>query len=112
MHTRDYPAFHRRHFLKHMAGLSLLALPGMQFLQRLRAAAPTLRKENKSLIILWMSGGPSHMDTWDLKPNAPAEVRGLFRPIATSVPVAWFFAYSVIAVELEMAFTKRTYACV
>src|SRR4026207_1754537 len=40
----------------------------------------------KSCILLWMSGGPSHLDTFDLKPEAPAGVRGEFRPIETSVP--------------------------
>src|SRR5262245_38747957 len=39
----------------------------------------------KSCILLWMSGGPSHLDTFDLKPEAPANVRGEFRPIETSV---------------------------
>ena len=54
----DYALFNRRHFLRHLAGLSALALPGMQFVQALRASAPVLKKENKSLIILWLSGGP------------------------------------------------------
>src|SRR5687767_10190256 len=40
----------------------------------------------KACIVLWMTGGPSHLDTFDLKPEARAEVRGEFRPIATSVP--------------------------
>ena len=40
----------------------------------------------KSAILIWLSGGASHIDTWDLKPEAPAEYRGLFRPIATSAP--------------------------
>jgi hypothetical protein len=40
----------------------------------------------KSCILLWMSGGPSHLDTFDLKPDAPDKVRGEFRPIDTSVP--------------------------
>jgi hypothetical protein len=83
MQRGDYPVLNRRHFLKHMAGLSLLAVPGMEFIQRLHAAAPLLRKQNKSLIILWMSGGPSHMDTWDLKPGTPTG--GEFRPIKTTV---------------------------
>jgi hypothetical protein len=83
MHPGDYPALNRRQFLKHVAGLSLLALPGMEFIQRLRAAAPLLRKQNKSLIILWMSGGPSHLDTWDLKPGT--STGGEFKPIKTSV---------------------------
>ncbi len=84
MQPADYPVFNRRHFLKHLAGLSAMALPGMQFVQRLRAAAPALRKANKSIIILWMGGGPSHMDTFDLKPAA--STGGDFKPIKTSVP--------------------------
>ena len=40
----------------------------------------------KSCIFIWMCGGPSHLDTWDLKPAAPAEIRGPYRPIATTVP--------------------------
>jgi hypothetical protein len=73
----------RRHFLKHVATASALAVPGMQFWQGLRAAAPKLKKDNKSLIILWMGGGPSHMDLWDLKPGA--QTGGEFKPIKTPV---------------------------
>jgi hypothetical protein len=40
----------------------------------------------KACIVLWMTGGPSHLDTFDLKPDARVEVRGEFRPIATSAP--------------------------
>jgi len=40
----------------------------------------------KACILLFMWGGPAHQDTWDLKPHAPAEVRGEFKPIATRVP--------------------------
>jgi hypothetical protein len=40
----------------------------------------------KSCILLWMTGGPSHIDTFDLKPEAPDNIRGEFQPIATSVP--------------------------
>src|SRR5947209_7797972 len=82
MHSSDYPLFNRRHFLKHMAGMSLMALPAFHFVQALRAAAPALKKKNKSLIVLWMSGGPSHMDTWDLKPDSTNA--GDFKPIKTS----------------------------
>jgi hypothetical protein len=39
-----------------------------------------------SVILLFYYGGPSHLDTWDMKPNAPPQVRGNFRPIATKVP--------------------------
>jgi hypothetical protein len=40
----------------------------------------------RSCILVYLLGGPPHLDTWDLKPDAPAEVRGPFRPIATTVP--------------------------
>ncbi|MFO1066530.1 MAG: DUF1501 domain-containing protein [Pirellulales bacterium] len=44
------------------------------------------RPKAKACIFLFMWGGPSQLDTWDLKPNAPDEVRGSFKPISTSVP--------------------------
>src|SRR5947209_4664678 len=68
--------------LRHMAALSAWALPRFQFMQGLQAMAPALKKENKSLIILWMTGGPSHMDIWDLKPGA--STGGEFKPIKTT----------------------------
>src|SRR5205085_9434233 len=40
----------------------------------------------KSTILIWLSGGASHVDTWDMKPDAPAEFRGEVKPIATSAP--------------------------
>jgi hypothetical protein len=49
-----------------------------------RATIPTRRDVN--CILLFLTGGPSHIDTWDPKPSAPARVRGPFRPIRTSVP--------------------------
>jgi len=72
----------RRGFLRVGAtGLGTLALPD---LLRLRAsgAAPNNRK---SVILVWQAGGPSHLDMYDLKPDAPAEFRGEFRPIGTNV---------------------------
>lgn len=74
----------RRHFLSHVAGASALAVPGLNFLSELRAQAPTLKKQNKSLVILWMGGGPSHMDLWDLKPGE--STGGEFKTIKTSAP--------------------------
>ncbi|HKI37352.1 MAG TPA: DUF1501 domain-containing protein [Gemmataceae bacterium] len=44
------------------------------------------RASEKSCIFILLCGGPSHLDTWDLKPDAPAEIRGPYKPIATSVP--------------------------
>jgi hypothetical protein len=43
-------------------------------------------KKDISCIVLWQSGGPAHQDTWDLKPDAPIEYRGEFKPISTNVP--------------------------
>ena len=40
----------------------------------------------KSCILLWLNGGPSHLETFDMKPNTPSEVRGPFQPIKTNVP--------------------------
>jgi uncharacterized protein (DUF1501 family) len=74
----------RRHFLKHVLGASALAVPGMQFLQGLASAQTDLKKANKSLIILWMGGGPSTIDLWDLKPEA--QTGGEFKPIKTAAP--------------------------
>ena len=72
-----------RSFLK-VGGLAMggIALP--QLLQA-EAEAGTV-DSHKSVIMIYLSGGLSHQDTFDLKPNAPAEVRGEFQPISTSVP--------------------------
>ena len=40
----------------------------------------------KSTILIWLNGGPSHVDLWDMKPDAPAEIRGPFQPVPTSAP--------------------------
>jgi uncharacterized protein (DUF1501 family) len=67
-----------------LAGIAGLALPDMM---RLRARATAAhRSSRKSVILFWLSGGPSHLDTWDPKPDAPVETRGPFGTIATSVP--------------------------
>jgi hypothetical protein len=47
---------------------------------------PVSSPRAKSIILIWLSGGASHIDTWDMKPDAPAEYRGEFKPIATSAP--------------------------
>jgi hypothetical protein len=74
----------RRHFLGHLA-TTAMALPALQFGAALQAGAPQLRKNNMSCIFLWMGGGPSHMDTWNLKPDSEKN-GGEFKPIATSAP--------------------------
>jgi hypothetical protein len=78
----SFPTLNRRHFLKHMAGFAAMAAPSIQFVQGLKAAAPELKKQNKSIIILWMSGGPPTIDFWDLKPGT--ETGGPFKTIKTS----------------------------
>ena len=54
-------------------------------LERRRAAAATKGKA-KAAILFWMAGGPSHIDMFDMKPDAVAEVRGPFQPISTNLP--------------------------
>src|SRR5262249_28406318 len=77
--------FSRRHFL-HVGALALGGLTWDQLL-RLQAEAPaTGRPRQKSVIMIHLSGGPSHLDMYDMKPNAPREYRGEFRPIKTNVP--------------------------
>ena len=51
-----------------------------------RAQPKQSAANRKSVILVWLAGGPSHIDMYDLKPNAPAEVRGEFKPISTNVP--------------------------
>src|SRR5688500_13612068 len=72
----------RRHFMKHVAAYSALAVPGIQFVRALQANAQEMRRNNKSVIVMWMSGGPATIDIWDLKPGRPTG--GEFRPIQTS----------------------------
>ena len=86
-HCTDCEGFYRRDFLK-VGVLGLFGL-GMADLLRLKAfASPADGRDGaaKSVILIWMGGGPSHLDLWDLKPDAPQEVRGFFNPIPTNVP--------------------------
>src|SRR5262245_6704132 len=53
---------------------------------RMQAAAADNSPRAKSVILLWLWGGPSHLDTFDLKPKAPSQYRGPYAPIATAVP--------------------------
>jgi hypothetical protein len=71
-----------------IGGSSLLGL-GLPELLRADAVRQG-RKHADACIILFLNGGPSHLDMWDMKPDAPKEIRGEFRPIATSVPGVQF----------------------
>lgn len=85
--SADCRGVSRRQFLR-VGGLSALGLSLPAFL-RLRAQASTTtsaRRGNVNCILLWMQGGPSHIDTLDPKPNAPAEIRGEFNTIPTRIP--------------------------
>ena len=80
----------RRDLLR-IGGLTAFGL-GLGDLFRMQRAAgmehqPNGRKQKaKSCILIWLDGGPSHLETFDLKPDAPAEVRGPLNSIATSIP--------------------------
>lgn len=63
-----------------------LAMGGLSLQDLLRAEALTGRKSHKSVIMVFLSGGPPHQDMVDLKMDAPVEIRGEFQPIATKVP--------------------------
>src|SRR5947209_4872324 len=65
--------------------LGALALGGLNW-PRLARAGDTQRPSATSVILFWMWGGPSQFETFDPKPDAPAEYRGPFRPIRSAVP--------------------------
>ena len=72
----------RRGFLQ----IGGLAVGGLSLGNLLRAEAATGTRSNKSVIMIFLPGGPPHQDMFDLKPDAPVEVRGEFKPIPTNVP--------------------------
>lgn len=88
MHCGSLPLT-RRHAIQ-AGALSLFGLNTPNLLRRREAAAASdadgSQPRAKACILLFMWGGPAHQDTWDLKPDAPAEVRGEFSPIDTVVP--------------------------
>lgn len=64
-----------------------LTLPDLARLRALAASSPVLaRRRRNSCVFLFLFGGPSHIDLWDMKPEAPEAVRGDFKPTATKVP--------------------------
>ena len=74
----------RRGFLRIGAlGATGLSLPSIL---QARALQTSEKKRNTAVILYWLAGGPSHIDTYDTKPNMPVEVRGPFQSIATKVP--------------------------
>jgi hypothetical protein len=82
----DCEGFHRRDFLKVGAvGLLGLTLPQLLRLEAQAASSGKTAGKAKSIIMVWLPGGPSTIDMWDLKPEAPDTIRGEFKPIDTNV---------------------------
>src|SRR2546421_5558661 len=75
----------RRDFL-HAGSLSFLGLGLTQFFELKALGAVDPDKKDANCIMLFLVGGPSQLDNWDMKPNAPAEIRGPHKPIKTNVP--------------------------
>lgn len=83
---RDCDGITRRQAL-HLGASSLFGGLTLPSLLQLQAEAATKRPAKaKACIFFLLEGGPSHIDMWDLKPDAPAEIRGEFKPISTKVP--------------------------
>lgn len=83
LNPRDGGRWNRRQLLE-AGSLSVL---GWTLADWLRAEPIAQRQAPaKSVILLWLWGGPSHLDTFDMKPEAPVEYRGPYRPVATNVP--------------------------
>ncbi|MEO2016447.1 MAG: DUF1501 domain-containing protein [Fuerstiella sp.] len=87
-HAESAQSLCRRQFLR-CSGLTSIGLTAAQLAQlRCLAAKDTTPKIHRanSCVFIFLFGGPSHIDLWDMKPGAPKEIRGEFQPVATSVP--------------------------
>ncbi|MFK7768824.1 MAG: DUF1501 domain-containing protein [Mariniblastus sp.] len=82
MNFQTPSGMNRRHFMRHLAGASAMAGTALAMGNTLKANATTLKKNRKAAILLWMGGGPSTMDIWDLKPGS--DTGGPFKEIATN----------------------------
>src|SRR6266545_74550 len=82
----------RRDWLR-VGGLSVAGLTLPQLLRAQAQAGPSPAStfgRAKSCIVVFLFGAPAHQDIWDLKPDAPSQYRGEFKPIASSVPGLYF----------------------
>ncbi len=86
-HSLPLSSIHRspRRRALQVGALGGLGLAGID-LRSLKASVPRNHERAKSCVFIFLFGGPSHIDLWDMKPHAPAEIRGEFQPIATSTP--------------------------
>src|ERR1700680_5069914 len=75
----------RRDFL-HAGALTGLGLGLTEMFQLRAMGAVDPEKKDVNCIFLFLVGGPSQLDTWDMKPDAPVEIRGPYKPIKTNVP--------------------------
>src|SRR3982750_2929058 len=97
----------RRDFL-HAGSLATLGL-GLPGLRALEARGAVARDADVNCILLFLVGGPSHLDTWDMKPDAPEEIRGPFRPIPTRVPgVSISEVFPRLATQMDQVALVRT----
>jgi hypothetical protein len=82
MNFKTPQGMNRRHFMRHLAGASAMTGTALALGNTLKASTNQLKKNKKAAILLWMGGGPSTMDIWDLKPGS--NNGGPFRPISTA----------------------------
>ena len=93
------------------AGMLGISLSSILELEAHAAKSPSAVKGKggfggaKSVILIYLQGGPSHIDIWDPKPDAPANVRGDFKPIKTNVPGIWL---SEVMPQLAQQMDKAT----
>ncbi len=85
LRTRNCEGMSRRELLQ-IGSCSALGLGLPQLFSGALNAAPAHSPQVKSVLLLWMWGGPSHHEMWDPKPDAPLKIRGCYRPISTAVP--------------------------
>jgi hypothetical protein len=82
--AQNHAVSSRRHFLQ-TGSLALGGIAAAGLFPNTSFGGQSVQR-GKSVIFVYLAGGPSHLDMYDLKPNAPVEIRGEFRPISTSVP--------------------------
>src|SRR5947207_14997486 len=76
----------RRQMLQASGAAALMGVPGAVAANVDASRGLGREAAPKSVIFILLCGGPSHLDTWDLKPDAPDDIRGPYRPIQTSIP--------------------------
>jgi hypothetical protein len=91
----------RRWFLQ----TGLAGFAGLTLADTLRAKTPSAPTSKKAVILFWLSGGPSQIDTWDPKPDAPSEIRGPYKATATSVPGIRFCEHLPLQAKLAHKLT-------